>query len=202
VVVLCPLCSLNPVFTEETNNTFVLDCPVMDLYTKNGIFLNVKDWDRGIGGDDDLGSVQIPPDVLYDFGSEAKEFQIEPPSGKSDAAGFITIRCNPISAAERDSRKKGGMFSKLTGSQKGGITAREVSFHLSGYHLCVCCTLLFLLTSIGFVRSKMDFSDLSLLVEIVSCQNLIIADINSSDPYVKVKMGDKDVHTTKYINNK
>jgi len=165
--------TLDPVFTEETNNAFVLDCPVMELYAKNGIFVKVKDWDRGIGGDDDLGSLQIPADVLYDFGSEAKEFKIDPPSGKSDAAGFITIRCNPISAAERDARKKGGMFSRLTGITSTATTARD-----------------------------MDLSDLSLLIEIVSCQNLIQADVDGgSDPYVKVKLGDKDIHKTQYISN-
>jgi Ca2+-dependent lipid-binding protein len=59
------------------------------------------------------------------------------------------------------------------------------------------------LTNIDSVYSKMDPSDLSLLIEIVSCQNLIQADVDGgSDPYVKVKLGDKDVHKTKYISNK
>lgn len=42
---------------------------------------------------------------------------------------------------------------------------------------------------------------LCLLVEIVSCSNLIIRDkrAKSSDPYVKVKLGTKDLHQTKSI---
>ena len=44
-------------------------------------------------------------------------------------------------------------------------------------------------------------TDTSLLVEIVSCWGLIKADINGSDPYVKVKLGKMDVHTTKHISD-
>ena len=42
-------------------------------------------------------------------------------------------------------------------------------------------------------------ADLSLLVEIVSCWRLPIADLLSTDPYVKVKIGDRNVHETKPI---
>jgi hypothetical protein len=41
--------------------------------------------------------------------------------------------------------------------------------------------------------------DLCLSIEIVSCRGLIIGDKVSSDPYVKVKMGRKDLHETKHI---
>ena len=43
--------------------------------------------------------------------------------------------------------------------------------------------------------------DLSLLVEVVSCWNLPIADLNSSDPYVKLMIGPRSIHSTKPINN-
>ena len=99
--------TLNPVFTEETNNSYVLDMPAMELYGKKGIQLKVKDWDRGIRGDDDLGTVNIPADTLYNFGEDTKEFKLDPPPGKSDHAGYISIRCTEIGAEERDSRKKG-----------------------------------------------------------------------------------------------
>lgn len=79
----------------------------MELYGKRGISLKVKDWDRGFGGNDDLGSVDIPADIIYNFGPDVKEFKLDPPSGKNDEAGYVSIRCSVISAAERDSRKKG-----------------------------------------------------------------------------------------------
>ena len=99
--------TLNPVYTEKTNNSYVLDMPATELYGKKGIQLKVKDWDRCFGGDDDLGTVNIPADTLYNFGDEVKEFKIDSPPGKSDDAGYISIRCTEISAEERDSRKKG-----------------------------------------------------------------------------------------------
>jgi len=51
--------------------------------------------------------------------------------------------------------------------------------------------------------ASLDFKDMPdkiLLVEILSCRNLIAADKNGlSDPYVKAKMGKKDLHKTKTI---
>jgi len=41
---------------------------------------------------------------------------------------------------------------------------------------------------------------LSLKIDIVSCKDLLIADLTSSDPYVKVNLGKKDLHKTKHIN--
>lgn len=116
---------LNPQFKEEMNNSFVLDCPAMDLFTKNGISVAVKDWDRGIGGNDELGSVDIAPEILYEFGEEAREFKLNPPKGKSDNAGFVTLRCTQISSSERDARKKGGFFSKI--GAKKDLSRGEVS---------------------------------------------------------------------------
>ena len=43
--------------------------------------------------------------------------------------------------------------------------------------------------------------DTSLLIEIVSCWGLPVADANSTDAYVKVKLGGRDVHETKPIPN-
>jgi len=44
-------------------------------------------------------------------------------------------------------------------------------------------------------------NDLSLLIEIVSCWGLPIADTDSTDPYVKVYIRDKKIHQTKPIYN-
>ena len=103
---------LNPVFSKETHNDFVLDIPKKDLYAKRGIQIKVMDWDRGLsrGGDDDLGTVYIYADALYNFGSEVKEFKLDHPSGKNKDAGYISVRCTQISPEERDSRKKSSLF--------------------------------------------------------------------------------------------
>jgi Ca2+-dependent lipid-binding protein len=42
-------------------------------------------------------------------------------------------------------------------------------------------------------------TDLSILVEVVSCWKLPIADLASTDPYVKLKIGQRNVHETKPI---
>lgn len=42
---------------------------------------------------------------------------------------------------------------------------------------------------------------IQLLVEVVSCFNLPIADLNSTDPYLTVFFGTKEVHRTKAISN-
>jgi hypothetical protein len=44
-----------------------------------------------------------------------------------------------------------------------------------------------------------DDEDIQLLVEIVSCSNLPIADISSTDPYVTVFFGTKEVHRTQTV---
>ena len=45
----------------------------------------------------------------------------------------------------------------------------------------------------------LDEEQLSLLVEVVSCRDLLIGDRTASDPYVKIILGDKDLHKTKHL---
>jgi len=45
-------------------------------------------------------------------------------------------------------------------------------------------------------------TELNILIEIVSARDLIIADSSSSDPYVVVHLGEKEVHRTKHISKK
>jgi len=47
--------------------------------------------------------------------------------------------------------------------------------------------------------AQKSFEIISLRIDIVSCKNLLVGDITSSDPYVKVKLGEKVIHRTKYI---
>ena len=74
------------------------------------------DWDRGIGWDDDLGSVRISALELYNLeeGGTDKEYKLQPPPGKNEDAGYITIRSKEISSEERDSRMR-NLFSNLKG---------------------------------------------------------------------------------------
>ena len=41
--------------------------------------------------------------------------------------------------------------------------------------------------------------NLSLLIEIVSCRDLLIGDVTASDPYVKIMLGREDLHKTKHL---
>ncbi len=47
--------------------------------------------------------------------------------------------------------------------------------------------------------SKSASGKIQLLIEIVSALNVPVGDLFSSDPYVIVRMGDKEVHRTDYI---
>lgn len=48
--------------------------------------------------------------------------------------------------------------------------------------------------------SLIDKEDKILLLEIVSCRDLLAADkTGTSDPYVKIKMDGKELHKTKHI---
>eukprot|EP00546_Thalassionema_frauenfeldii_P020474 CAMPEP_0178902658 /NCGR_PEP_ID=MMETSP0786-20121207/4727_1 /TAXON_ID=186022 /ORGANISM="Thalassionema frauenfeldii, Strain CCMP 1798" /LENGTH=1315 /DNA_ID=CAMNT_0020573949 /DNA_START=59 /DNA_END=4006 /DNA_ORIENTATION=- len=164
--------TVNPVFTKDTKNSYILDVPTMDLFQKQGLQLKVKDHDPLFSKNEGLGTVDVSADELYNFISEdSKEFKIDPPSGKSDDAGYLTLKCTILTESERDAHKR-GLLSRL------GIQAKSNSSSIS---------------------SMPDGCDLTLLIEIVSCQNLPKADRNSSDPYVKVKMGSKDIHKTAVI---
>jgi hypothetical protein len=126
--------TLNPVFGEKQNNSFVLDCSISELFGANGIFIKVKDWDRGVGGNDDLGSLQITAESLYEC--QEQEYHLDSPPGKMEDAGYITIRTTEIGEDERDDLKKGilsfgkppipGVFGSKSKTRSG---VSIVSFH-------------------------------------------------------------------------
>ena len=76
-----PFQRLNPVFTENDHASFPLTVKIHQLYKKNGLFVKVKDWDRGLTNDE-LGSVQIPAKALIEGIGKPIEFKINPPHGK------------------------------------------------------------------------------------------------------------------------
>lgn len=53
----------------------------------------------------------------------------------------------------------------------------------------------------GTVEGMQSDDKINILVEIVSASDLLAADMVSSDPYVKVLLGGKQVHKTDYISN-
>ena len=127
--------TLNPSFTEKFNNFYVLDCSTKeDLFTNGGLTFKVRDWDRGIGGDDDLGSAFVPADTLYNYFEDTKEFKIDPPKGKADEAGFITIRCRAATLGDRENLKKAkspmGAILKDSFSYDQDSKVNEVFFFL------------------------------------------------------------------------
>ena len=88
--------SLNPIFTPETDSTFVLDCTNAELAEKNGLKFIVKDWDL-IGSNDALGTVEVAPPALTTCSGKTMEFMIVPPPGREEEdAGYVLIRCRDV----------------------------------------------------------------------------------------------------------
>ena len=103
---------LNPVYTSEHNNMFLLDCSVNELFVEEGgVLVEVMDWDRGFGNDDELGSVFVSAKSLYKC--KKKEYRLDPPPGKNENAGYVTIQTSEITESERDSVKNGTPISKV-----------------------------------------------------------------------------------------
>ena len=73
--------TLNPVFSAAENNSFLLTCSKVELAGAQGILIQVVDWDRGFGGDDDLGWVQVQAEDLYEC--KEQEYPLHPPDGQS-----------------------------------------------------------------------------------------------------------------------
>jgi hypothetical protein len=80
--------------------------------------LLLKDWDR-IGSDDDLGTVQVAAEVLYQATGEPLKFALVPPDGRPRDinAGTITIRSMPATDAhlEKFGKKKRGFGNFVRG---------------------------------------------------------------------------------------
>ena len=170
--------TLNPVFSVEEKNFYILTCTAKELFENEGLVFKVKDWDR-IGSNDDLGHVKVPAATLYAMVDEAeeKEFAISPPKGHGDAAGFLTIRCRPPTLGDREDYK--AAKSRVRRSPKEAASLKAEAVDVSGI---------------------VDVDDKILLVEIVSARDLMAADkTGASDPYVKVKLGRKDVHETAVV---
>jgi len=166
--------TLNPKFTSKQNNSCIIDCSISELFGAGGISIRVKDWDRGVGGNDNLGSVQISAEALYKC-DEEQEFHLDSPPGKNEDAGFISIKTTKISEKERGNRNKGILSF---------VSKPPVPTFLKQ-------------------KKRTGPSDTTLLVEVVSCKNLR-TDMGldwTVDPFVEVHMGEEEIHKTETIAN-
>lgn len=168
--------NLNPIFGPESNSSFVLD----PSSTSGDLVLKVKDWDL-IGKNDELGQVQVSVSQLYaeaasDNSHNNKtglELAIVPPKGREkEDAGTLTIRCRPATQQDLEQQQQNK-------SHRGPV-------------LQVPSLPIFKSTPPVAAKDQLSF-----FIEIVSCRELLVADkTGSSDPYVKVKFGKKDIHET------
>lgn len=87
----------------------------------------MKDWDRGFGGNDELGSVFVAADTLYNFGEKPRELKLSPPKGHGEDAGFLTIRCRPPTLGDKESYKQlHSTFGRLVNTQEAEKVSNTV----------------------------------------------------------------------------
>lgn len=65
---------------------------MQEVINKDGLFVKVKDWDRGLKNDD-LGSVQISAKTLIQGTGEVIEFKLNPPHGKEEKDAVSLFSC-------------------------------------------------------------------------------------------------------------
>lgn len=189
--------SLNPTFGESQNNAFILDIPSKDLFDNNGLLFKAKDWNR-LSSDEDLGFVHIPPADLLQASGETVTYKLVPPSDVSRElaagdAGSISIRILP--ATEADMKKFGkkaglrGFVGKMQSQAKSQV--QDIQSHMPSPKKINPFSNNLYASSKGLATS--------ILVEVVACRDLLVADknTNSSDPYCKVYLGKKEIHKTK-----
>jgi len=105
--------TLNPAYSVDHKNTYILKCSAKELWKNHGIELNVKDHDMGISAlgmsDDELGYVRLLPEMLYKANGDYKELKLRPSrdpkmSQGARSAGFITVRIREAALGDKDKR--------------------------------------------------------------------------------------------------
>ncbi|CAB9497692.1 Multiple C2 and transmembrane domain-containing protein 1 [Seminavis robusta] len=185
--------TLNPLFSDETDSTFVLHCLAKDLYDAKGLQFKCKDYDR-LGKSDELGTVQVPPGKIYNGKGEDLEFDIAPPKGQEGKdAGSLTIRCSATTADDHTGERK-----KFLGMKTPQIEVPKIAIPTMK-PLTAVSEMLHLKTPVTTRSVELD-EPRPLFIEIVSCRKLLGADKTGlSDPYVKIKLGKQDLHQTKHL---
>ena len=174
------------------DNIFALHCPASDLFDAGGLDFIVRDWDR-IGKNDELGHVNVSAGKIYsNMNGQDLEVKINPPKGKeNDNAGYLTIRCTSTTADDHAGEKK-----KFLGMTAPQINVPKISSPLTAVTGAVSGVF----SKDRGIEIDENEEPKPMFIQIVSCKNLLVADkTGSSDPYVKVKLGKKDLHETKPI---
>jgi hypothetical protein len=114
--------TLNPAFTAEHKNSFILDCSAKELWATEGIEFLVKDHDDGIAAlgytNDELGSAKVPPGKLYNANGANMKIKITPPKDSKQfrrglPAGSITIRVRQATMDDKNEiQDRSGIFKK------------------------------------------------------------------------------------------
>ena len=176
---------------------------------ENGFQFRVMDWDM-IGHNDKMGHVCLTPEEIWTMAqsSEEKEFLITPPSDiEGKEAGYMTLRIQHATSDDRD---------QFQAKQSANVTywmpppPGDPSYDPPPLVANIVANIdLTEPTSNDLSYSPVvDEEDdsipkatdrVSLRIEIVSCRDLLAGDLTSSDPYVKVDLGDTDLHKTKHI---
>lgn len=211
--------TLDPVFTSDYDPTFPLSVRKKELTEKGGLYFKVKDYDPG-RSNDELGGVLVSAEDLLSpaAAAGAVEYKLDPPKGKKGKdAGYISIRCKASSRPKEHSKDAVPSVTCRSGTELEEIPSPHSVPSQAGSS-----------ESHGAEETQVSEEDftgevqekdtpvkggasdegwegprpgegLELLVEIVSCWDLLAGDFKSSDPYVKVKLGGTYVHETKYI---
>ena len=97
--------TLNPVFASQHDPFFVMELRPSEVRAHGGLVFKVKDWDRGIGGDDDLGTYTMDADTLYKCEGGNMEVKLKAPKGIGEDAGYLTIRVRPATESDMAAKK-------------------------------------------------------------------------------------------------
>lgn len=194
--------SLNPVYGPKTDSTFILHCYKSEL--KHGLICKIKDWDR-IGKNDEMGHIVISATDLLTGEGDVIEYPIIPPQGyaKNEKAGSLAIRCRPaltkdITSIEKKERKNlfdkpaeevAASISKISSAPAPASVPPPSKDSIEDNKPPITA-------SVPKVTPKPG-EMLDLTIEIVKCRDLLVGDVLSSDPYVTVKLADKEIHQTK-----
>ena len=110
--------TLNPIYDEDSKASFVLRCDAQALVGAGGLTLELKDWDRGFGGNDPLGHANVPAVDLYGVMKTeqplSKEYSIIPPPGhEGKPAGFVTLGAKLVTSDNVPAKSSGGLLGRV-----------------------------------------------------------------------------------------
>ena len=215
-------CSLDPVYSLEENNTFVWNGTYKDLTRNGGFEFRIKDWDR-IGSNDELGSVQVSAEQLIEMTASSNDNEKEFAIGGSHSikvrksrqstseAGYLTLKIQHATDEDRKSFNANASGPFWTPGEGVEVTTTETTTStpkmdemekgLEEDQPNLVNEEATAPPPSNVPRPNPD-KEMKILVEIMSCHNLIAGDkTGNSDPYVKVTLGHtkKELHKTKHI---